>query len=338
MRISIASRVLLPLGPLAHAAAATAAPNAVFEPFTWAGAHAATITAQPPPGNTRSGMGHDCAGALPAGSTANATTALATTVWWNPDLWDVRGDTSFPAIAPPATGYHIDVHHAASADPTDGREDNSVYAVGGDGSPGIAAMRMDYQGISSARLRNPLLISAARPGVVTFYTTKFLTTAHWWEVALTPTDVVSGAEQTAVPSVEDGLDGPFAESDGTPGPGHRPAQDSINVIATGSSDVPCSVGWSTRFAVTRSVGGVTKDVFNPITSFTQLVQTDPSELEDLYLWRIEIRPDRIDLLADLDRDGLPEPIESFPVNVPWSARSTSTRRGSTPASTPSTWR
>src|SRR4029453_2092449 len=97
-------------------------------------------------------MVHDCS--VPEAS----DNGKATTVWWNPDVWDARGDSSFLAIN--ATGYHVDVHKALSADPTDGREDNNTYAVGGDGSPGVAAMRMDYQGISSARLRNPMLISA----------------------------------------------------------------------------------------------------------------------------------------------------------------------------------
>ena len=272
------------------AAAALAQGGTVREPFTWSGDHAATI---------HGGMG--------------------TTVWWNANVWDTRGDTSYPAIAPPATGYHVDVHRSLTADPTDGREDNMSYAVGGDGSPGVAAMRMDYQGISSARLRNPMLISPTRPGVVTFYATAFLTTAHWWEIAITPTATVGGAEQTAVPSVNDPLEGPFAGGSPTPGPGHRPALDSINVIATGSADVPCDpgVGWSTRFAVTRSIGGTTTDAFNPIASFDDLVQTDPSEIEELYLWRVEFRPNRIDLLADLDRNGTPELLEQFTVNVPW---------------------
>jgi len=285
------------------------AESSVFEPFTWSGNHAATIAARPPVNGAFPVVHHDCAVAT------EDDPARATTVWWNPDVWDARGDTSFPALS--ATGYHVDVHKALSADPGDGREDNTVYAVGGNGSPGVAAMRMDYQGISSARLRNPMLISAARPGVVSFYATAFLTTAHWWEIAITPTAVVAGAEQTAVPSPTDGLDGPFASSAGTLGPGHRPAQDSINVIGTGSSDVPCTTGWSTRFAVTRSVGGVTADVFNPITDFSQLIQTDPDEIEELYLWRIEFRPNRIDLRADLNHDGAPELIESFTVNIPW---------------------
>src|SRR5581483_7503017 len=45
---------------------------------------------------------------------------------------------------------------------------------------------------------------------------------------------------------------------------------------------------------------------------------DPGELEELYLWRIEFRPDRVDLYADLDRDGTPELLESFAVSIPWS--------------------
>ncbi|HXT50837.1 MAG TPA: hypothetical protein VN811_07330 [Thermoanaerobaculia bacterium] len=306
-------RLILALAAAIATWAAPARPQdrTVFEPFTWSGNHASTIAARPAPTGAFAATTHDCAVAQAS------DTSYATTVWWNPDVWDARGDTSFPTIAPPVTGYHVDVHKALTADPTDGREDNTVYAVGGDGSPGVAAMRMDYQGISSARLRNPMLISASKPGVVTFYTTAFLTTAHWWEIAITPATVVAGAEQTAVPSPVDGLDGPFADSVGTPGPGLRPAVDSINVIGTGSSDVPCSTGWSTRFAVTRSIGGVTTDVFNPITDFSQLIQSDPDELEELYLWRLEFRPNRIDLLVDLDHDGTPEPRESFAVNIPW---------------------
>ena len=304
--------------PIVGALPARSQDRSVFEPFTWRGNHAATITARPPVTGAFPNVHHDCAAAPASEAGAAATSTYATTVWWNPDLWEARGDTSFPAITPPATGYHVDVHKALTADPADGREDNTVYAVGGDGTPGIAAMRMDFQGISSARLRNPMLISAARPGVVSFWTTRFLTTAHWWEIAITPTGTIAGAEQTAVPNPDDGLDGPFADSAGTAGPGHRPAQDSINVIGTGSADRPCDVGWSTRFAVSKSIDGVTTDVFNPITDFSQLVQTDPDELEELYLWRIEFRPNRIDLRADFDRDGATELIESFNVNVPWS--------------------
>src|SRR5262245_14357827 len=97
--------------------------RSVFEPFTWSGSHAATIAAHPAPTGAFAATVHDCA-------PAQATDAsYATTVWWNPDVWDARGDTSFPAVAPPATGYHVDVHKALSPDPTDGRENNSVYAV-----------------------------------------------------------------------------------------------------------------------------------------------------------------------------------------------------------------
>src|SRR6185503_151989 len=138
--------------PLLSTAAARAQGRTVVEPFTWRGNHAATIAAKPVPSGAFASMVHDCQPALAADG------SYATTVWWNPDVWDARGDSSFPATAAPATGYHVDVHKALSADPTDGRENNSVYAVGGDGSPGVAAMRMDYQGISSARLRNPMLI------------------------------------------------------------------------------------------------------------------------------------------------------------------------------------
>ncbi|MEO6323781.1 MAG: hypothetical protein ABIT01_14175 [Thermoanaerobaculia bacterium] len=270
---------------------AQAAGNSFFEPFAWSGGHASTI---------RNGE--------------------STTVWWNPDAWDARVDTSYLSVSAGFSGHHVDIHKALSADPTDAREDNTKFVVGGNGSPGLAAMRTDYHGISSARLRNPMLLSPTRPGVVTFYASRFLTSGHWWEIAITPTAIVGGGEQTAVPSTVDGLEGPAAEppGGGTPGPGHRPALDSINVIASGYPDIPCDTGWFVRFAVTRSLGGVTTDVYNPVTDISQLLTTHPEEIEQLYLWRVEFRPGRIDLMADLDRNGMPELIESFAVNIPWS--------------------
>jgi len=270
------------------------------EHFRWQGNHAATI-----------------------GSAPN----YATTVWWDEASWDTRCDTTFIAVEPVhddgidmTNAFHVDIHKAASSDPHSGVIDNTVYALGGDGSPGIGIMHLDYQDICSARLRNPMLVQAARPGVVTFYAPAFNTTGHWWEIAITPANSVVGAEHTSVPSVDSGL--PFPDSNvDNPGPGHGPPPaDSINLVSIGSADAPCvlSTGWRTRFGVSKTVAGNETHYVTQGVTQADYLAADPSTANTLVRWQISYATDHISLSADLAGNGTLTALESWPVSVPWS--------------------
>ena len=248
--------------------------DSFYEPFLWAGDHAATI-----PG----GQG--------------------TTVWWDQDAWETRGDSSFNAVDSEGIGNYIDIQRGVS-DPASGVID-SRNIVGGNGDQGVAIMHLDFEGIMDARLRNPLLLSASQPGVVEFSTSNFVTTGHWWEIALSPTDQVLGGEFTAVPS-------PDSSFDDLQGSGHSPAEDSINFLAIGRTDVPATSGWDFKIGVRRSLNGTITQAVGP--SFP----TSPSEKDKLYRWRLEFYPDRVEAYADLNEDGVLERLRVLNIAIPWS--------------------
>ena len=248
--LPVALSALSILSPLYAAEVVQGAEGYEFrETFAWAGTHAATL-----------GAG-------------------GTTVWWDESAWDVRGDSAYIAVMPIESNitnrFHIDIHKAQSADPRDGRLDNSHTIVGGDGSAGVGVMHLDYQDILDARLRNPLLISPQRPARVRFYASSFNTSGHWWELAITPANRVIGGEYTGVPGQGDAalLEPWPGTTNRSPGPGHSPAEDSVNLVMFGASDVPCITGWQVRAAITRSIGGTTDQFVNTANSMDDLMES-----------------------------------------------------------------
>src|SRR3989344_8116418 len=260
--------------------AGTITDNYFYEPFTFQGDHAATL----------------------GGGTG-------TTVWWNANDWDTRGDTAnnpieCPGADIPCKGNHIDVH-LGKDDLNDGTRVNDRYVINGDGSPGVATMHLDFEAIQSGRLRNPMLISSDNPGIVEFRTTNFVTTGHWWEIAIAPTNIVVGGENTSVPSPGDGTQG-FA---GNPGAGHFPPEDSINFISHGGQDASC-----TQFitGISKAIGGVKTEYLG------DFIPTSSAEKDKLFKWQLKYYPDRIEVFRDTDGDGTVEPFDVFNVTVPWS--------------------
>ena len=300
LAVAAAGMGLLALAAGAYAGDVVTTPDGYrfVEDFRWSGNHAATINA---------GQG--------------------TTVWWDEDDWDARCGAPFIAVQSPIDDdgitmqntFHVDVHRAASADPANGVLDNSVYAVGGvPGDPGVGIMHLDYQDLCGARLRNPMRIAPARPGVVTFYAPLFNTTGHWFEIAITPADALVGSEHTSVPSVDEGL--PFPGSTASqPGPGLDAAADSLNVIAFGTDDYACrpGPGWRTRFGVSRTLGGVRTHHVNEASGPDDYVPSDPAQANTLVEWRVEFGAEHVSTAFDPEDDGSFVLLESFDVAVPW---------------------
>jgi hypothetical protein len=249
---------------------------------------------------------------------------VGNTVWLNAHHWDVRSDTANNSLSSgngtSNGGEHVDIHAAAFPNnPRDATPQNDVLDLDGDGRPGVAAFHMDFEGITSARLRNPVRISAAQPGVWTFFANNALTTAHWWEIAITPFQPgrsIIGGENTAVPHPNPGPgESPF----GSGGPGHTPPEDSINFVTMGLSDfldvnIEGPGGWGIGTACTRAINGVVTQHRGPDI----FVGVDPRiDDHENYLWRLELWPDRVELFVDLDEDGTPEHLGTMTVNIPW---------------------
>lgn len=232
--------------------------------------------------------------------------AFAGATWWDQDAWDVRSDTYSAAVTP---------------DDESAKWRGQYSAV----IKGRGVMHLDFQGISSARLRNPLQISQKRPGVVSFRAPLFVTMGHWWEVAITPTRQPTPGEYTAVPSRQhpEGLNNPVTglDDDGsTNGPGHRASvEDAINVISTGFPDGPtCDrYGWRARWALTSSRNGQVTDHITKKPRIEALYKVNPRKRTQLVPWRIEFERDRVTLFGDRNLDGRMERVDRWRVAVPW---------------------
>lgn len=262
-----AMTLLLVMSP----ASAQAAP--VLEDFTWEGDPAATVNG-----------------------------GLGETVWWDADKWDTRASTANNACCGTGAGDHVDIHKS-TADPTDGTRDNTDDTVGGDGSPGIGVMHVDFEGIIGARLRNRCVITSGTPCTVDFYANEFVTTGHWWEVAISPDPV--GADVTTVPS-------PGQPFDGNPGPGNAPAADSLNVIFMGDSDIPLTYGWQGEFGVAKTISGTRSELTSSVR-----IDTDPADIDLLMHVQLLFYPDRVEVYADPGETETLSLQDTFTTTIPW---------------------
>lgn len=241
--------------------------------------------------------------------TGSGAPAFGSATWWDQDAWDVRTDTYDIAVTPNDEGGTWGGHYVAVL------------------KRGVGTMHLDFQGIASARLRTPMLISSGRSGVVRFRAPLFATTGHWWEVAITPADQPTPGEFTAVPARQspEGLNNPLTgrDDDGsTNGPGHRASvEDAINVISTGFPDAPAcnGSGWHARWALTSARGGrVTDHVNRKGGGLRKLYRVDPRKKNRLVPWKIVYSPNKVVLYGDRNGDGKLERVDAWAVSIPWS--------------------
>lgn len=262
------------------------------------------------------------------GERAFTTGAGGQAAFWNSDDWDVRADTYDIAVTPndesaPWRGHYTAVLKAKSSKHSSGavKEGSPLSSGGG----GVGVMRLDYQGVLSARLRNPMMVTSSRPGTVSFYAPLFATTGHWWEVAITPADQPTAGEYTAVPARQspEGLNSPVSGKDddgSTNGPGHRASiEDAVNVISTGFPDAPAcfGTGWHARWALTSARAGRVTDHVNPKADLSKLYKLDPKKKDRLVRWKITYTPTKVVLSGDRDGDGKLERVDAWKVDIPW---------------------
>ncbi|MGD9755809.1 MAG: hypothetical protein AB7W59_32855, partial [Acidimicrobiia bacterium] len=291
----------------------TAAPTTTEAPTTSTTAAPTTTTSAPVPP----------AGSCPAGfvcddftwqgpHAASVNGGAGRTVWWNTDLWDAGHDIAYDTQD---SWAHVDVHKAASGDVSNGAVDNGDATTNGAaGAPGVAIMNVHETAIATSRLRTPIRVSAGQPGIVRVRASRFVTTGHWWEVAVTPEIV--GGEHTAVPGLGNLMAAPLAGvAPDHSGPGHANPVEGVNVVTSGWPD-DCSGG--TYFAVRSTVGGVTTDSVNQVSSLRQLKKVFADERDHLYAWEFRFFPDRVEVAVDLDENGTYETVEHFAANIPWS--------------------
>jgi hypothetical protein len=290
----------------------------VTENFEWAGPHAATVTRT---------------------NAAGAVTGFDKTVWWNPDRWDVRGSTDFIATsnALGASGFHIDIHQAKVGDPSNGDEveDGTSNIAGGQpGVAGVGAMRVNFHGVQTARLRNPLVISTAQPGVVSFWATKFVTTGHWFEVSIMPANGSTiDPTLSATPNGTDQSSCPFVNCGGNNTPGPRANSNnlsvpSLNITPMGATENCLTDGYRLRVSATKNENGIPVDIEQKVGGVSDLALLRPpgpvtaAELDtmqhQLVRWRIELKkhPANIVVSADLDNNGSFEYVRTLRGGVP----------------------
>lgn len=245
---------------------------------------------------------------------ATSVSGRFTTVWLDEDLWDTR--VSHSNTHNKGMGHHIDIHSAATRKGVDGALANDINVLGGvRGHAGVMVMHMNFQGIVSARLRNPLVLPMSAtdpPARIAFYAPLVVTTGHWWEIALTR-DIV-GAEHTAVPSVRNNLPAASRDVGGiTAGPGIDIPVPSYNIIFAGASDLMCAYPYA-RVAVSTS----TQKISAPARTRDDLIPFKNLHKTTTYsdvLMRVVIAITHKDLeiTLDYDDDGTTDYITTFAV-------------------------
>lgn len=245
-----------------------------FESFSWKGPHAAFLV-----------------------EAATGRTS-GNTVFWNPDVWDTRAGLEVGARDSLST---IDVRRGLD-DPTNGRPlmGTSFVDFPASGGSGVGFMHFLERGVSTARLRNPGLLSSDRPLVVTFYANAFVTAGHWWEVLITPSSPAVSADVTA---------------EAFEGGGQM---DYVRVRYRGVAEPgdPCAGAWRAAFEVLWQHSNVSNVERSPAETLV------PMPVERLRAFSISFGTHHVEVRQDLDGEGVPKDrVHGFrsdsPLGIPW---------------------